>query len=252
MIRTAILIPYYNHPMGLARTLSSLSHEREDFTVYLVDDGNVPVLKITEQYPFPIRIVRLEKNSGIVAALNAGLKEILTGNFDYIARIDAGDHWITGRLAAQRDYLMTHPDAVWVSCRAIAMTTEGKELFTVNYPSSDTDIRRRMHLNSACCHAGSMLCVSAVRKAGGYSANYLAAEDYEFFWRLLKMGQGANLPNVWLKYEVDETTPSISIQKRRGQSAKPLLAASLRGVAPEESRALGSAWRESRSLTRSV
>ena len=102
MTRTAILSPYYNYPTGLARTLGSLAHEREDFTVYLVDDGNTPALEITGTYPFPIRIVQLEKNSGIVAALNAGLKEILSGNFDFIARIDAGDNWITGRLAAQR------------------------------------------------------------------------------------------------------------------------------------------------------
>ena len=62
-----------------------------------------------------------------------------------------------------------------------------------------------------------MIRASTLRITGDYSANYPAAEDYELFWRLLKVGKGANLPDVWLKYEVDENAPSISIQKRRPQ-----------------------------------
>lgn len=221
MTRIAILMPYYNHPVGLVKTLESLRGESEEFTLVLVDDGNVPAFHVDAQaYDFPFKILRLEKNGGIVAALNAGLKCILNETnapYELIARLDAGDEWIPGRLRAQRDFLIANPDHAWVGCFAVAINANGAELFTLHCPQDDAGIRKFMPINSAVCHPAVMIRVDAVRKAGFYSADFPAAEDYEFFWRLLGVGKGANLPQVWLRYEVDEAAPSISMRRRARQ-----------------------------------
>jgi glycosyltransferase involved in cell wall biosynthesis len=218
MTRVAVLMPYYHHPVGLRRSLNSLRGEAESFSLYVVDDGNVPPLQINPgDYPFTIHVLRLEKNSGIVAALNFGLEKILADGFDFIARLDAGDDWIPGRLTAQRDFLLAKPNYVWVGSWATAVGAGGKDLFTLKYPENDAGIRKYVRINSPCCHPAVMLRASAVRAAGNYSDNYPAAEDYEFFWRLLNFGQAANLPYPWLRYELNAAAPSISTQRRERQ-----------------------------------
>ena len=224
MPNVAILMPYYNYLAGLTRTLESLRAEPEPFTLYLVDDGSVPPLALqTTHYPFPIHIIALDKNSGIEAALNAGLAKILLTDHLFIARMDAGDLWVPGRLAAQRDFLLAHPDYAVVGSWAVAFDASGANKFLLRYPSGDTTIRNYLYLNSAFCHPAVMLRVSAVRAAGGYRTDFPATEDYEFFWRLLQFGKGENLPAVWLKYEVAMgSAPSISFSKRRQQFASRL------------------------------
>ena len=218
MTRVAVLMPYYNHPTGLQRSLDSLRGETEAFTLYLVDDGNVPALQINPaEYHFPIRILRMEKNAGIVKALNCGLTQILADGFDLIARFDAGDDWIAGRLAAQRDFMLSHPDHVLLGSWATAVDGTGRELFTLKYAETDAGIRRFMRLNNCCPHTGAMLRASTIHAIGIYSEHYPAAEDYELFWRLLDYGKAANLPYPWVRYEVDPTAPSISFKKRRVQ-----------------------------------
>lgn len=218
MTRTAILLPYYNHPAGLARTLQSLCGEPEPFTLCIVDDGNAPPLLLeAADYPFLIKVIRLEQNSGIVAALNAGLHSILHDSFDFIARIDAGDCWIPGRLAAQRDFLLANPDHAWVGSWATAVNSRGQDLFTLKYPETDTSVRQFMPINSALCHPAVMMRADAVHEAGFYSPLYPAAEDYDFFWRLLSFGKGANLPAPWVRYELDDAAPSISTRRRARQ-----------------------------------
>ncbi len=214
----AILMPYYNYPAGLARTLESLRGEREAFELYLVDDGSDPALLLHPvAYDFPVHLIRLETNSGIEGALNAGIAKILTDGHKFIARIDAGDLWLPGRLAAQRDFLLAHPDHVMVGSWATSFNEAEGDRFTLRYPCNDAEIRRYLHINSAFCHPAVMLRAAAVQAADGYSNQFPAAEDYEFFSRLLKLGKAANLPAVWLRYEVAAGVPSISYQKRQRQ-----------------------------------
>jgi len=214
----AVLMPYYNYPTGLARTLESFRGETEPFDLYIVDDGSVPSLALnTAEYPFPIYIVRLIKNVGIEGALNAGLERILASGYEFIARMDAGDLWIPGRLKAQRDFLAAHPDHVVVGSWATAFNESGVDVFTSRYETDDAAIRNYIYLNSAFCHVATMFRASAARQAGHYPTIYPAAEDYAFFWDMLNYGKGANLPAVWAKYEITSAVASISYHQRRKQ-----------------------------------
>lgn len=218
MTRTAILLPYYNYPTGLARTLESLRGEDQPFDLYIVDDGSRPSLELdTSQYPFPVHVVSLTQNNGIEGALNAGLTQIFSGSYEYIARIDTGDLWLPGRLAAQADYLDRRPDYVLVGSWVAAFDDNGKDRFVVRYPKTNRAVWKYMAMNSAFCHPAVMVRADAWREVGVYAKDFPAAEDYELFFRLLLRGKGGNLPQVWLRYEVSANAPSISYQKRRRQ-----------------------------------
>src|SRR5689334_5585925 len=108
--RIAVLIPVYNERGRLRHSLESLRAQGVPFTVVLVDDGSTPPLDVERgAYDFPIVVLRLERNGGIEAALNAGLEYIESHDFELVARLDVGDRCAPTRIAAQRDFLDTHP-----------------------------------------------------------------------------------------------------------------------------------------------
>src|SRR5690348_12197981 len=90
--RIAVLIPVFNERGRLRDSLESLRAQGVPFTVVLVDDGSTPPLHVkSEAYDFPIVVLRLERNSGIEAALNAGLEYIESRGFELVARLDVAD-----------------------------------------------------------------------------------------------------------------------------------------------------------------
>src|SRR5215212_2085545 len=90
--RIAVLIPVYNEGGRLHETLESLRAQSVAFTAVLVDDGSTPPLRVdVTTYPYPIELLRMARNGGIEAALNAGLELIEAQGFELVARLDVGD-----------------------------------------------------------------------------------------------------------------------------------------------------------------
>jgi glycosyltransferase involved in cell wall biosynthesis len=84
------VIPTYNDPPErLAATVAACLAvvERFDGEVVVVDDGSEQPASVPES---GARLVRLGKNSGCPAAMNAGVE---AAAFDVIARCDCGDFW---------------------------------------------------------------------------------------------------------------------------------------------------------------
>lgn len=145
-----------------------------------------------------IRIVA-QDNAGLVAALNRGLDEA-TG--EYLARMDADDLSVPGRIAAQVAWLRAHP-------RAVVCGT-GYEYFgavtgRVRPPRSDAACRQRLRLSTCCCGASIVLPRRVVEEAGlRFDADYPHAEDYEFLSRLAGLGEIGNLPVVGYRYRIHD------------------------------------------------
>src|SRR5919107_640310 len=79
-----------------------------------------------EQVPPPDAraIVRDERGDGPAATRDAGLGQL--GDCDWIALLDADDAWEPGKLAAQREAIERHPDAVLCFGRATAIGADGR------------------------------------------------------------------------------------------------------------------------------
>lgn len=86
----SIIIPVHNRPAELAHVLGQLAEQdRRDFEVVVVDDGSVPPVTYTEfpgGPPYPLRIIRHEKRSGIGKARNTGVK---TAQADLLVFVDS-------------------------------------------------------------------------------------------------------------------------------------------------------------------
>lgn len=217
----AVLLPVYNPDDQLKFTLDSLRAQSVPFRLFLVDDGSeffTDYEMLT--HGMDTKIIRLPLNLGITGAMNAGLKEILSADFPYIARIDCGDVCSSDRFAKQKAYLDEHPEiAILGSACEFRGRGENHELLdsrVIVFPLSPEKSRRKLFFNSPACHPAVIIRRSVFEKIGLYSEAYPAAEDYDLMWRSSSAGFNiANLRNVLL---VKEVTPgSISQMRRRRQ-----------------------------------
>lgn len=117
----SVVVPAYNAATWIEATLQSvLAQDWPVLEVLVVDDGSTDDTAERVARAFPqVRLLR-QRNAGVAAARNAGL-HAATGQ--WVAFIDADDHWLPGKLQAQMALLAAEPGArmacapwhVWVS-----------------------------------------------------------------------------------------------------------------------------------------
>lgn len=217
MNRIALLIPVFQNQLGAEKSLGSLS-EDVPLDIVLIDDGSSPPLEVPRAHPaHSIVLLRQPKNMGIAVALNAGLQLVFERNYEYVARLDAGDQVIAGRFAVQVEFLDSHPEIALVGTAVQYVREDGASLFVHRLPHAQTDIVRAMHRNTAFCHPSVMMRVAMIRHVGFYSETHFA-EDYEYFYRIVDMHHTANLPDVLLVKEVAAASVSVSSRRRHLRS----------------------------------
>ena len=214
MNRVAVLIPVYNGPEGLSATLASLSAACGEFDVVLVDDGSDPPVQVaTQPWPFQLVLLRHDRNAGIAAALNKGLRYIHSCRYEYVARLDAYDRLLTNRLVSQVSFLDTHPDHAIVGSDVDFVDWKGRPLYRYGPQLHHEAILHEMRYRPSFIHPAVMIRVEALERVGDYSEMYPGGEDYELFLRLLRHHKGANLPEILLHVYLDPH--GISISQRR-------------------------------------
>ncbi|WP_298236878.1 glycosyltransferase [uncultured Algibacter sp.] len=218
----AVLLPHYNNQVGLQLTLNSLLSESEEFTVFVFDDGSDEVDKTDEiiknfRDQLDIRFIKNAENIGIAKTLNKGLKFIIELNqYEFIARIDAGDVNLNDRFKHQKQAFLNDNDLGLVASWVRFVDMERKKLFEFKPPSSHNDLKEVIHLYNPFVHPSVMYRCELVSKLGYYPENYPALEDHAFFFKIKKTYTTKVLENILLEYEVNPE--SISTKNRHKQT----------------------------------
>jgi glycosyltransferase involved in cell wall biosynthesis len=221
MIELAVLIPCFNNPAGLTETLRSLEHIQTAFDVTVVDDGSSPPLEVPSQVgSHTVHTIRLEKNQGIEAALNAGLTWILEHDYSLIARLDTGDEPAPDRFEKQLAVMLEKSDVGLVGVHTEFIRPSGERLYAWRPPTDPRQLRLFMHVQNPFVHSGVMYRVDAIRNVGMYGHDFPAAEDYDLFWRISQCFDVAMIGEVLMRCELNPV--GISVRKRRRQSASLL------------------------------
>lgn len=223
MNKLICLIPHYNNPQGLARSLASIGRD-EACDVLVVDDGSTrqPLDEAAARAAFVARgevhFLRLPQNRGIEHALNAGLAWITEKGYEFVARLDCGDENLPDRFARQLAFLEEYPDVMLLGGAASMVDAEGVEQFVLRHPGHYRAIWWAMKRNSPFIHPTVMFRTEALKTTGFYPTDVPAAEDYALFWSFTKVFPVANLPDVLIRYELDPNGISLSRRKRQLQS----------------------------------
>tara|TARA_R110002096_G_scaffold285073_2_gene478884 strand:+ start:1859 stop:2704 length:846 start_codon:yes stop_codon:yes gene_type:complete len=211
----AVLIPSYNDTSSLVETLSSIDEQDNSFTVVVVDDGSVEPVQIdTSNYGFGIEVIRLDKNAGIVSALNAGLEYISSKGFDYTARLDAADLNRPNRFATQYEFLRTNQNIAMVGSNVVFRDETSREpIFTTNLPTTPRETNRWIDFRNCFIHPSVMFRNSVLDKTGVYDDRFPHIEDYVLFSRIVGVADTANLETPLVDCFVRQNGISLKNEK---------------------------------------
>jgi glycosyltransferase involved in cell wall biosynthesis len=196
-----VIIPTFNRGYIVGEALTSvLSQTYDDFEVLVVDDGSTDdtagiVKGLSDSR---IRYIRLEKNVGVAAATNKGLRE---ANGEFISFLDSDDLWKPNKLECNVTYLDSHPEAqavfsdlekfdgsTYYSSFMRTTSVFSKLLATESYPEGIVLPQRFMYL----CLLQEVpiktptvtIRREAVQRTGEFNEASPSGQDWEFFLRL--------------------------------------------------------------------
>ena len=136
-------------------------------------------------------VVPDERGEGPAATRDAGLARL--GDCDWIALLDADDAWEPGKLAAQREALEPHPDAVLCFGRATAVGDDGRptgerlpELPAGRHAAAD--LVPVLYESNPIPTSSVLVRRDALVRVGGFAGPAPLASDWDLWLRLLADG----------------------------------------------------------------
>jgi len=229
--KVSVLMTTYNGAPLLAESLDSVLAQRfEDFELVLVDDCSTdtrtPELVASYAARDPrIRLLRPERNLGIVGARNFGFAAC---RGTYIAPLDHDDLSHPDRLRLQAAHLDANPRTVMVGSGVVELRPDGRRhVFDDRQVSDPLLLRWVLHTDNPFAWASVMLRRSAIDQLGAFLLpEFEYADDYELYHRLLRVGDPAKLPEPLTTYRwhQNNTTHRVS-QVLEARAAQALAAA---------------------------
>lgn len=240
-MNVTVLMPAWNAARYIGEAIRSvLAQDYTGFELLVVNDGSTDdTARIVESFGDPrVRLLTTDHN-GIVYALNTGLGR---ARGKYIARFDADDICLPGRLRKQAEFLDAHPDHVCCGSDAEYITENGEPLFHFRCAGhTDAEIRHRLYSHCPVIHSAAMYRKQEVLMAGAYPAGTGNFEDHLLWVRLSSLGKFHNLPEPLIKVRFNPGSVTID-EKWRGARFRQLKQRIIRrgSVTAKESAALAS------------
>lgn len=238
----SVLMPVYNAERYLREAVESIFAQTfRDFEFVIINDGSTDgSLGVLEHYAKLDNRIKLvsRAHTGLVGALNEGL-QLSRGEF--IARMDADDVSLPGRLLSQIRYLSSNRDVVCLSGDYELMDAKGRSLTVIHLPKDEQEIARiALAGHPPLCHGCAMIRRNALVEIGGYDSRFWPAEDMDLYLRLGEVGRLANLDEVLLRVRLhgqstSGTNVKWQVSKAREAAEKALVRRGIRAqVAPIE------------------
>lgn len=226
MPRVTVLMTTYNGAAFIARSIDSvLSQTWRDFELLVVDDastdGTPEILHGCRDSR--LRIIRHEKNRGIVAARNAGFA---AASGEFIAALDHDDLSHPERLQRQVAHLDSNPDIVLLGTE-VRLDSAGRQ-HAPHHPIAGDPLALRWLLltDNPLTWSSVMFRADAMRRLGTFlRPEFELADDFDFYHRLLATGEIARLNDVLTTYRFHAASASSHNATRLDDSAARVLAA---------------------------
>jgi glycosyltransferase involved in cell wall biosynthesis len=196
------------------------------FEIVLVDDASPePVAQTLDsvgcRYRCDLRVIRLHRQLGLVQALNCGL---LAAQYGLIARIDADDFWLPGKIERQLARFATDPELSIVGTGMRLRFEDGRPPEDFVRPDGWSPILRFFSEVGCPFPHGSIVARRDIyRLLGGYpqSAEYSHCEDFALWSAWIRFFKPARVEEVLYVYSVSPgSISSIHAERNRRISAK--------------------------------
>lgn len=208
----SVLLPFYSN-IPCFSTFKKLEASIESildncrgfkFEILVINDGSHPIYNniINAKYSSVknLKVIGLQKNTGLVNALNIGLNSS-TGKL--IARLDSDDTWIAGKIADQMKFFSDSPDLTLIASGMNIIDSNGK-IVSRHGGRGDWSSCYSYARDMGCPfpHSSIVGRKDVFQLLGGYTniPFYKHCEDYHLWSRWLRFFKVFSLHRTYLNY----------------------------------------------------
>ena len=209
----SVIMPVYNAEKFLKPAIESILNQTfSDFELIIIDDNsNDKTADIIKSYnDNRIKHIVNPNRIGFTNSLNQGLK-IAQG--DYIARMDADDISDPERFSKEIEFLENNPDIGVCGSWMKIIDENGKIINKIQLPVGSNVIAWRLYFNNCVAHPSVILRRKVIDRVNYYNSDFVVAEDYDLWNRIIKISKIENIPEYLLKYRIHGKNISLNREK---------------------------------------
>ncbi len=199
----SVVMSVFNGGKYLREAVESvLSQTFGDLELIVIDDGSTDASRaVLDSLALGDARLKIysQSNRGLVGSLNRGCG---AARGKYIARMDADDVSLPGRLELQVGFLERNPEIALLGGAVEFIDGDGRALMTQTNPEDDAGIRKAFSRGSPFWHPTVIMRKEALESVNGYRAVVVDAEDLDLWLRLAESCRMANLKDVVLQYRL--------------------------------------------------
>ena len=210
-----VLLPVRCPSPYLQETLAGLvSQDFTDWRLVVVihgkDDG---VSASVAQFELAADVHIVPQHLSLAQVLNVGLAHCTA---PLVARLDADDVPLPGRLRTQRELLLRNTNCALVVSPAVEINHHGVECGIRKVPSTPKRLIRSLQWKNCIIHPAVMFHRQSVIAVGGYSELAQHAEDYDLWLRLLATHDAcvSSSPAIQYRLHSGQVTSQETIEGR--------------------------------------
>lgn len=204
----SVIIPTYNRRAMLREAIASVLAQRHvSFELIVVDDGSTDgtvgecrKLSVDDGstdgsaeecrqlssengvQDVPFKLIQNGINQGVAAARNAGIEVACA---PLIAFLDSDDLWAPSKLRCQLDFMAAHPDCQIAQCKEIWIRKGRPVNPGRRHRKRSGDIFVESLQTCLISPSAVVMRTGLLRSVGGFDQDFLAAEDYDLWLRVL-------------------------------------------------------------------
>jgi glycosyltransferase involved in cell wall biosynthesis len=218
--KVSVLMPAYNAEKYIKEAIESILDQTfKDFEFIIIDDCSQDktweIIREYKERDNRIIIDKNQKNLGLAGIRNK-LKKMAKG--EYIAWQDADDISIETRLEKQYAFLESHPEVGIIGAYLEFFENDYSAKSIRKYYRGDQKLRKNIFLFSPVAQPVAMIRKEILDRAGDYNLKYPPAEDLDMSFRIGKMSQFANIPEVLLRYREHPNSNTFTRLKKSERS----------------------------------
>jgi len=192
-MKVSVVIPVHNGERYLSQAIESvLAQTHRDLELLIVDDGSTDGSRaVAERFARRDGRVRVlaQPNRGVAGAGNRGLEE---ARCEWVARLDADDVFLPGKLERQVAFLRRNPEVKIVGTLACFVNHAGKFLGLVGtegpFTPSEYDRLVRENRPIYFVNSSTLMHRETILAVGGYREAFAPAEDVDLWIRMQERG----------------------------------------------------------------
>ncbi len=193
----SVIIPTYNRAHLISRSIDSVFQQTfKDYEIIVIDDGSRDKTKemLWERYGDRLVYIGKEKNEGLSAARNAGIK-VARGK--YLALLDDDDEWLPEKLEMQIALMDAASSPGLVYCNGFNVNEKGEVISEIKGGARGTALDALLSFNCLGPPSSVLLQKDVLEKTGCFDENLRALEDWDLWIRVAQLYEITSLTIAW-------------------------------------------------------